>query len=126
MLGYATRRPLHGRQIGQLRHAASQLKARLLLLPLVAGSADLVVRPDALVRTVRAATRHLPPGTLVVPVPLAPRGADSRDEVALRAVVAAAYGATHLLVDEPGQPADPGAAGRPRPSPDSDPSSPRG
>ena len=107
VLGYATRGPLHGRQIGQLRHAAGQLKARLLLLPLVTGAADLVVRPDALVRTVRAAARHLPPGTVVIPVPLAPRGADLRDEVALRAAVAAAYGATHLLVDEP----DP-AAGR--------------
>ena len=101
VLGYATRGPLHGRQIGQLRHAAGQLKARLLLLPLVAGPAELVVRPDALVRTVRAAARHLPPGTLVIPVPLAPRGAEARDEVALRAAVAAAYGATHLLVDEP-------------------------
>ena len=70
VLGYVTRAPLHGRQIGQLRHAAGQLKARLLLLPLVAGQADLVVRPDALVRTVRAAARHLPPGTLVIPVPL--------------------------------------------------------
>jgi sulfate adenylyltransferase len=105
VLGYATRRPLHGRQIGQLRHAAGQLKARLLLLPLVAGSADLVIRPDALVRTVRAAARHLPPGTLVVPVPLAPRDADARDEVALRAIVAAAYGATHLLTDEQDRPA---------------------
>jgi sulfate adenylyltransferase len=109
VLGYATRRPLHGRQIGQLRHAAGQLKARLLLLPLVAGSADLVVRPDALVRTVRAAARHLPPGTLVVPVPLAPRDVDARDEVALRAVVAAAYGATHLLTDEQDWPAGRGA-----------------
>jgi sulfate adenylyltransferase len=116
VIGYATRRPLHGRQIGQLRHAASQLKARLLLLPLVAGPADLVVRPDALVRTVRAATRHLPPGTLVIPVPLAPRGLDSHDEVALRAVVAAAYGATYLLIDEPGPPSGPGpAGGQPRP-----------
>jgi sulfate adenylyltransferase len=105
VLGYATRRPLHGRQIGQLRHAAGQLKARLLLLPLVAGSADLVVRPDALVRTVRAAARHLPPGTLVVPVPLAPRDADARGEAGLRAVVAAAYGATHLLTDEQDLPA---------------------
>jgi sulfate adenylyltransferase len=109
VLGYATRAPLHGRQIGQLRHAAGQLKARLLLLPLVAGPADLVVRPDALVRTVRAAARHLPPGTLIIPVPLAARGADARDEVALRAAVAAAYGATHLLVDEPG--AGPGSDG---------------
>jgi sulfate adenylyltransferase len=110
VLGYATRGPLHGRQIGQLRHAAGQLKARLLLLPLVAGSADLVVRPDALVRTVRAAARHLPPGTLVVPVPLAPRDVDARDEVALRAIVAAAYGATHLLTDDQDRPAGGGAA----------------
>jgi sulfate adenylyltransferase len=109
VLGYATRGPLHGRQIGQLRHAAGQLKARLLLLPLVAGSADLVVRPDALVRTVRAAARHLPPGTLVVPVPLAPRDVDARDEVALRAIVAAAYGATHLLTDDQDRPAGRGA-----------------
>jgi len=117
VLGYATRRPLHGRQIGQLRHAAGQLKARLLLMPLVAGSAGLVVRPDALVRTVRAAARHLPPGTLVIPVPLGPHDdADTQDEIALRAVVAAAYGATHLLIDEPGPAAERGAeaaAGRP-------------
>ena len=53
VLGYVTSAPLHSRQIGQLRHAASQLKARLLLLPLVAGPADIVHRPDALVRTVR-------------------------------------------------------------------------
>jgi sulfate adenylyltransferase len=103
VLAYVTRRPLHGRQIGQLRHAAGQLKARVLLIPLVTGPADLVVRPDALVRTVRASARHLPPGTLVIPVPLGPRGADAGDEVALRAAVAAAYGATHLLVDEPGR-----------------------
>ena len=117
VLGYATRRPLHGRQIGQLRHAAGQLKARLLLLPLVAGPAELVVRPDALVRTVRAAARHLPPGTVVIPVPLGPRGADAEDETALRAVVAAAYGATHLLVDEPDPEADRAAKdGRARPA----------
>ncbi len=37
VLAYATRTPLHGLQIGQLRHLAGQMKARLLLLPLVAG-----------------------------------------------------------------------------------------
>jgi sulfate adenylyltransferase len=117
VLGYVTRRPLHGRQIGQLKHAAGQLKARLLLLPLVAGPAEVVLRPDALVRTVRAAARHLPPGTLLIPVPLGPHGADASDEVALRAAVAAAYGATHLLVDEPGPGAGPAAsADRVRPA----------
>jgi sulfate adenylyltransferase len=51
VLGYVTSAPLHSQQIGQLRHAASQLKARLLLLPRVAGPAEIVLRPDALVRT---------------------------------------------------------------------------
>ena len=42
VLAYATRGPLHSRQIGQLRHVAGQLKARLLLLPLIAGPAEVV------------------------------------------------------------------------------------
>jgi sulfate adenylyltransferase len=100
VLAFATRRPLSGRQIGQLRHFAGQLKARLLLLPLVSGPAEVVNRPEALVRAVSAAAKHLPPGTLLVPVALAPRNTTAAREVAIRAVVAAAYGATHLLVDE--------------------------
>jgi sulfate adenylyltransferase len=99
VLALATRRPLGQRQLGQLRHLADQLRARILLLPLVAGPADLVVRPEALVRAVRAAARQLPPGTLVVPVPLPPQG-DAVDDLRARAVVAAAYGATHLLTDD--------------------------
>jgi sulfate adenylyltransferase len=96
VLAYATRRPLGHRQLGQLRHLADQLRARILLLPLVAGAAELVGRPEALVRAVLAAARLLPDGTLVVPVPL-PRGADPAAELRSRAVVAARYGATHLL-----------------------------
>jgi sulfate adenylyltransferase len=116
VLGYVTRGPLHCHQIGQLRHAASQLKARLLILPMVTGPADVVVRPDALVRTIRAAARSLPPGTLVIPVPLRPYPAGARDDLALRATVAAAYGATHLLAERP---AERGAAvaGSARPGP---------
>jgi sulfate adenylyltransferase len=98
VLALATRRPLGQRQLGQLRHLADQLRARILLLPLVAGPAELVVRPEALVRAVRAAARQLPAGTLVIPVPLPPQG-DADDELRARAVVAAAYGATHLLTD---------------------------
>jgi sulfate adenylyltransferase len=105
VLAFVTRRPLNARQIGQLRHVAGQLRARLLLLPLVTGPADVVVRPQALVRTVRAATRHLPPGTLVVPLALAARDVGAQREIALRALVAAAYGATHLFTDEPEAPA---------------------
>ena len=101
VLGYVTSAPLHSRQIGQLRHAASQLKARLLLLPRVAGPAEIVLRPDALVRTVRAAARGLPQGTMVIPVPLRRGSASPADDLALQARVAAAYGATHLLADAP-------------------------
>jgi sulfate adenylyltransferase len=130
VLAYATRRPLHRRHLGQLRHYADMLNARLLVLPLVtwpaghlgtgvpagggvppAGGgvppAGLVTRPDVLVRTVLAASQHLPAGTLVVPVPLAPRGAGPAADLRASAIAAAAYGATHLLVD----PAD--AAGLP-------------
>jgi len=101
VLAYATRRPLNKRHIGQLRHYAGQLGARLLLLPLVTGAADVVTRPEALVRAVLAARQQLPPGTLVVPVPLARRPAGSAADLRAHAVVAAAYGATHLLVDTP-------------------------
>ena len=73
VLALATRRPLGQRQIGQLRHLADQLRARILLLPLVAGPADVVTRQESLVRAVLAAAGQLPASTLVVPVPLPPR-----------------------------------------------------
>jgi sulfate adenylyltransferase len=98
VLAYATRGPLHGRQIGQLRHLAGQMKARLLLLPLISGPADLVVTSEALVRSVLAARQLLPAGTLVVPVPLAPRFS-AEAELRLGSLVAKAYGATHLFTD---------------------------
>lgn len=101
VLALATRRPLSQRHIGQLRHLAGQLRARILLLPLVAGPAKVVRRPEALVRAVLAAARQLPEGTLVVPVPLPPRaGADAN--LRAQVVVAAAHGATHLLPEGAG------------------------
>jgi sulfate adenylyltransferase len=115
VLAYATRGPLHSRQIGQLRHMAGQLKARLLLLPLVAGPADVVTRPEALIRAVLAAAANLPAGTVVIPVPLARRGpqadAGPERELAARALVAGAYGASHLMVDGADAAAVPGASG---------------
>ncbi len=108
VLAYTTRRPLNKRHIGQLRHYAGQLNARLLVLPLVCGPAEIVTRPEALVRAVLAARQHLPAGTLVVPVPLAPRdaGPDLTNpgvaDLRAQGIVAAAYGATHLLADSPG------------------------
>jgi sulfate adenylyltransferase len=105
VVAYATRRPLNKRHLGQLRHYADQLNARLLLLPLLADRADVVTRPEALVRAVLAARQHLPAGTLVVPVPLARRAAGQVADLRARAAVAAAYGATHLLVDAADVPA---------------------
>jgi len=101
VIAYATRRPLNKRHIGQLRHYAGQLNARLLVLPLVCGPAEIVTRPEALVRAVLAARRHLPAGTLVVPVPLAPQDAGPAAELRAQGIAAAAYGATHLLADSP-------------------------
>jgi sulfate adenylyltransferase len=112
VLAYATWRPLNRRHIGQLRHYAGQLNARLLLLPLIAGPADVVTRPEALVRAVLAARQQLPEGTLVIPVPLARRAGGPAADLRAQAVVAAAYGATHLLADASGLPeAAAGAAG---------------
>jgi sulfate adenylyltransferase len=98
VLALATRRPLSERHIGQLRHLAGQLRARILLLPLVAGPAEVVRRPEALVRSVIAAARQLPQSALVVPVPLPPR-ASWDEELRAMVVVAASHGATHLLTE---------------------------
>ena len=46
-----------------------------------------------------AARQHLPAGTLVIPVPLARRQAGPGADLRAQAIVAAAYGATHLLAD---------------------------
>jgi sulfate adenylyltransferase len=105
VLAYVTRRPLNKRHIGQLRHFASQLNARLLVLPLITGPADVVTRPEALVRAVLAARQHLPADTLVIPVPLASRAGEPDQKTAdlrVAAIAAAAYGATRLLADSPG------------------------
>jgi sulfate adenylyltransferase len=104
VLAFATRAPLGSRQIGQIRHLAGQLAARVLVLPLVSGAPQVVGMPQALIRAVLAALPSLPAGSLVIPVPLPPR-ADSASragrarELAARARIAAAYGATHLMAD---------------------------
>ena len=104
VLAYATRGPVHSRQIGQLRHVAGQLKARLLLLPLITGPAQVVTRPEALIRAVLAAAANLPPTAMVIPVPLAARGPAAgtgpERELSAHGLVAAAFGASHLMIDE--------------------------
>jgi sulfate adenylyltransferase len=104
VLALATRAPLGSRQIGQLRHLAGQLRAQVLVLPLVSGRVDVVGTPQALIRAVLAAMPNLPAKSLVVPVPLAPRPGTTGPawrarELAGQARIAAAYGATHLMVD---------------------------
>ena len=110
VLAFATRAPIGGRQIGQLKHLAGQLGARPLVLPMVAGPAEVVRQPEALIRTVLAAARSLPAGTLVVPVPYAGRDAPAARELAAIASMAAAYGATHLMADGWHDPATPSTA----------------
>jgi sulfate adenylyltransferase len=105
VLAFATRAPLSSRQIGQVRHLAGQLKAQILILPLVSGHAAVVGSPQALIRAVLAAMPSLPAGSLLVPVPLPPHAsapasrANLARELAATARVAAAYGATHLMAD---------------------------
>ncbi|XVQ12537.1 adenylyl-sulfate kinase [Spirillospora sp. CA-255316] len=103
VLAVATREPLHRKQLGQLRQVAERLDARVLILPLLGGRHD-----EALVRALLAVRKELPEGTEVVPVPLPPRGGDdaqdaARRDLLLRSQVAAAYGATHLLAEEPAE-----------------------
>ena len=104
VLAFATRAPLGSRQIGQIRHLAGQLAARVLVLPLVSGSPQVVGTPQGLIRAVLAALPSLPARSLVVPVPLPPSSDSSSRagrarELAVRARIAAAYGATHLMAD---------------------------
>ena len=112
VLAFATRAPLSSRQIGQLRHLSGQLRAQILVLPLVSGHAEVVGTPQALIRAVLAAMPSLPAGSLMVPVPLPARtgaGSSRVRELSVQARVAAAYGATHLMADGFG----PAAAGLP-------------
>jgi sulfate adenylyltransferase len=105
VLAFASRAPLGARQIGQIRHLASQLKAQILILPLVSGRVDVVSTPQALIRAMLAAMPSLPADARIVAVPLPPRpgarpgAADRVRELAICARVAAAYGATHLMAD---------------------------
>jgi sulfate adenylyltransferase len=95
VLGVVADRPLHRPQLAQIAYAARTIAGHVLILVPVAGLGPDGLAPEALVRSVLAARDRMPPATIIA-VPLARR----RDEVSdalLRARVAAAYGATHLL-----------------------------
>jgi sulfate adenylyltransferase len=97
VLAVATRDPLHRRHLGQLRQAAERLTAKVLVLPLLGGPHD-----ESLVRSLLAVRKELPEGALLVPVPL-PARPDAGRDLLLRSHVAAAYGATFLLADDPAE-----------------------
>ncbi|GAA0945477.1 adenylyl-sulfate kinase [Actinocorallia libanotica] len=94
LLAVATREPLHRKQLGQLRQEAERLGAPALVLALLSGAHE-----QELVRALLAVQKDLPEGSRIVPVNLAPRPGGREQE--LRAHVAAAYGATHLLTSLP-------------------------
>lgn len=91
VLAVFPQRPMHHRQLAQVRYAAAELDARVLVLPRVIGP-----RPEVLAQAILAAKPELPEDTVVVPVPLRSHGDAKRDRL-LEAHVAAAYGATHVL-----------------------------
>ena len=95
VLGVVADRPLHRPQLAQIAYAARTIAGHVLILLPVAGLGPDGLAPEVLVRTVLAARDRMPPATLVA-VPLARRGNEIADAV-LRAKVAQAYGATHLL-----------------------------
>jgi sulfate adenylyltransferase len=95
VLGVFADRPLHRPQLAQLAHATRTLAGHLLVMIPVAGPGPDALAPEALVRCILAARDRMPPAAIVA-VPLLSHGDEIRDAL-LRARVAAAYGATHLL-----------------------------
>jgi sulfate adenylyltransferase len=99
VLGVIADRPLHRPQLAQIAYAARTIQGHVLILAPVAGDGPDGLPPEVLVRTLLAARDRMPPATLVA-VPLARRGEEIADAL-IRARVAAAYGATHLLAAGP-------------------------
>jgi sulfate adenylyltransferase len=95
VLGVIAERPLHRPQLAQIAYASRTIAGHVLLIVPVAAPAADGLAPEALVRTIFAARDRMPPATIIA-VPLAKRGDDVVDAL-LRAKVAQAYGATHLL-----------------------------
>ena len=95
VLGVVADRPLHRPQLAQIAYAARTIAGHVLILVPVAGLGPDGLAPEVLVRAVYAGRDRMPPATIVA-VPLA-RRADEVSDTLLRARVAAAYGATHLL-----------------------------
>lgn len=91
-LAVVTERPLLRPDLAAIRELAQRLGARPLVLPVLT-----TARADSLVRAVLTVRDELASDALVVPVPLPPADGDSPRDERLRAHVAAAYGATHLL-----------------------------
>lgn len=109
VLGIVAERPLHRPELAGIAQAAAAIAGHVLIIIPVAGPGPDGYPPEALVRMIVAARDHLPPATLVA-VPLRRRG-DTTADAALRARVAQAYGATHLLASDDDGGGDVGEAG---------------
>src|SRR5262245_14223404 len=95
VLGVVADRPLHRPQLAQIAYAARTIAGHVLIIVPVAGPGPDGLAPEALVRAIFAARDRMPPATIVA-VPLVRRADDVADAM-MRARVAEAYGATHLL-----------------------------
>jgi sulfate adenylyltransferase len=101
VLGVPLRFPLLHPDLKAVREEAARLDSDILLLPLVGTGSSELLGADALVRATIHSASALGAGARVVAVPLAAHGelAEPR-RVALRLHVAAAFGATHVLVPQ--------------------------
>ncbi|GAA1827039.1 bifunctional sulfate adenylyltransferase/adenylylsulfate kinase [Luedemannella flava] len=99
VLGVVVDRPLHRPQLAQIAYAARTIAGHVLILIPVAEAGPDGLAPEVLVRCVLAARDRMPAATIVA-VPLRSRGNEVMDAL-LRARVASAYGATHLLAAGP-------------------------
>ncbi len=98
VLGFQTRNPIHRPQFEMTTRAMRDVKANLLLLPIVGmtkpGDFDHYTR----VRCYKSVLKHYPPDSLVLSLlPLAKRMAGPR-EALLHMIIARNYGCTHFIV----------------------------
>ena len=99
VLAVVVDRPLHRPQLAQIAYAARTIAGHVLLIVPVAEPGPDGLAPEVLVRSILAARDRMPAATIVA-VPLSYRGNEVLDAL-VRARVAAAYGATHLLAAGP-------------------------
>ena len=98
VLAFGTRRPLHNAHRAMTLRAAREVKANILLHPLVGPTSPGDIDYFARIRCYEAVARTYPPETVLLNLlPMAMRMAGPR-EALLQAIVNRNYGATHFMV----------------------------